>query len=229
MRHYRCAGLPECGGEVILDEEVSHHVLRVVGVPPGGQVTLFDGSGHVATGELCRVEGGRAVFFVGPPRRGLEHAPRWLVLGQPKGPALDQAIRMATELGVDCIQVVHADRSIARSDKRGRWLRVAEAAVGQCGRATVPTLKAPCSLTQALARLPEGMVPVLADPSAETTLDAAACSGPLALLVGPEGGWSQAECAGARSAGARGLRLGRWILRTDTAVAAVMARTAPAA
>lgn len=212
---------------MVLNEEVSHHVLRVVGVPPGGRVTLFDGSGRVAPAELCRVEGGRAVFLAGSPRQAAEQAQRWLLLGQPKGPALDQAVRMATELGVDHIQIVHAERSIARSDKRTRWTRVAAAAVGQCGRSTVPDLGSPCGLAEALTRLPADMVPVLADPSAETTLDDALCSGPLALLVGPEGGWSETECVVARAAGAEGLRLGRWVLRTDTAVAAVLSCTAP--
>lgn len=210
-----------------MDDEVSHHVLRVVGVAPGSSVTLFDGSGRVAEARLSHAEGGRAVFLAEAPTSSGFGAQRWLLLGQPKGPALDQAIRMATELGVDHIQVVHAERSIARSDKRARWSRVVEAAVGQCGRGTVPALGAPCGLVDALARLPPGMVPVLAHPGAETTISDDLCLGPLALLIGPEGGWSEPECEAARAAGARGVRLGSWVLRTDTAVAAVLARTEP--
>lgn len=209
-----------------LGEAESHHALRVVGVPPGGEVTLYDGSGWVAVATLARVEGGRALFEAAQPQRPVGGAERWLLLAQLKGPALDQAIRMATELGVAHVQVVHAARSIARSDKRARWQRVAEAAVGQCGRPGAPAMLAPCGLAEALARLPAGVVPVLAHPGATATLDPGLRAGPLALLIGPEGGWSDEERGLALQAGAVELRLGPWVLRADTAVAAALALAA---
>lgn len=223
MRRFPAPVLPDVQGEVVLDGATSHHLLRVVGIAPGERVELYAPDGRVVAARLVQAEDGRAVLETdGAPARPDAGPDRWLLLAQLKGAAFDTALRMATELGATAILPVRADRSVAKGDKRDRWRRVVAAAVQQCGRAGGPEVHAPQSLAAALDALPDEVVVFWCDPVADAAADAV--TGPAAVLIGPEGGWSEDEAAAARAAGARPLSLGRHVLRADTAVAAALAR-----
>jgi len=221
LRRFASPPLPVDGGRVQLETGPSHHLLRVTGIAPGEPVELFDGTGQAARAVLVGAQDGLAVLDADPPVLSDAGPARWLLLGLLKGGAQDTAIRMATELGVGHVVPVLADRSVARGDRRDRWSRVAAAAVAQCGRAAAPQLYAPVPLSAALAQLPADVQPVIALPGAPSAVPPA---GALAALVGPEGGWSDAEVALALEAGAVPLGLGGLVLRADTAVAAALAR-----
>ena len=219
LRRFASPPLPAAGGRVRLAPGPSHHLLRVTGIAPGESVELFDDAGQSATAMLVGADAGCAVLDAEVPETTQAGPARWLLLGLLKGSAQDTAIRMATELGVHHVLPVLAERSVARGDRRDRWARVAAAAVAQCGRAGAPQLHPPLSLADALARLPPDVQPVVALPGAPR---AALPPGPLAALVGPEGGWTAAEVAMAVDAGAIPMGLGRFVLRADTAVAAAL-------
>jgi 16S rRNA (uracil1498-N3)-methyltransferase len=221
LRRFASPPLPAGGGRVRLEAGPSHHLLRVTGIAPGEAVELFDALGQAARAVLVGAQAGLAVLDVEPPVQPEAGPARWLLLGLLKGGAQDTAIRMATELGVGHVVPVLAERSVARGDRRDRWARVAAAAVAQCGRAAAPQLHAPMPLAAALTQLPADVRPVIALPG---TALAPVPAGALAALVGPEGGWTDAEVAVAVDAGAVPLGLGGFVLRADTAVAAALAR-----
>jgi 16S rRNA (uracil1498-N3)-methyltransferase len=217
--------LPAEAGTVELSGDAAHHLLRVVGVAPGEAVELYTAGGLSVVARLDRVAGGRARLETEAAPAAVEGgAPeRWLLLARLKGPAFDTALRMATELGVTRILPVQAARSVARGDKRPRWGRVVASAVQQCGRAKAPLVDPPRGLAEALGLLPEGMACFVCVPGADRV---PVGMGDAAVLIGPEGGWTEAEVALAADAGAQRLGLGRWVLRADTAAAAALARLA---
>jgi 16S rRNA (uracil1498-N3)-methyltransferase len=208
---------------VQLQGEAAHHLLRVVGVAPGEAVELYAPDGQAVVARLAGVEHGAAVLHTegAPHTVGAGMPERWLLIARLKGPAFDTALRMATELGVSHILPVQAARSVAKGDKRPRWERVVGSAVQQCGRTQAPHIDPPRDLEGALAAVPAGTPCFVCVPGA--TLGPSV-PGPAAVLIGPEGGWTEAEVALARAEGAQPLGLGRWVLRADTAVAAALAR-----
>lgn len=204
-----------------LDAHASHHLLRVTGVARGERVRLIDAGGLEAEAELLEVEEGLAVLRSAPARPAPPSEEVWLLQGLVKHEAMDTLVRMATELGVTQLVPVLAERSVARGDRAARWVRIAEAAALQCGRAELPTVHEPLPLAAALGLLPPGLDRRVYVPGAPTRPPPA---GPCALLLGPEGGLSPAEVAEAIQGGFLPEGLGPRVLRADTAAAAVLAR-----
>ena len=220
MRRFWVSHLAAVGQEQRLGHQESHHLLRVTGVAPGEEVELFDGLGGRAAGVLERVEEGIAVLSVCEQLGADPTLPVWLLLAQLKRPAFDLALRMGTELGVAEILPVSARRSVVKGERRDRWERVLKAAATQCGRASLPGIQEPMSLQAALESLPGSIPRFLALPGADPVPRP---KGPVAVLVGPEGGWTPEEQELALAAGARPLGLGRFTLRADTAAVAALA------
>jgi len=220
VRRFLAKELAREGECLSLGSAESHHLLRVTGIAPGEHVELFDGSGRSCRAELVSVEGGEAVLRVVtyletsiPDRNVL------LLMAQLRASTMDGVLRMATELGVSGIQVVQAERCVAQGDKRDRWVRVVTAATGQCGRADVPVVPVPVSMEKALSQ--EQATRLICVPGAPV---APAPDGDVAILVGPEGGFTDAEVSQATAMGWTPVGLGASILRADTAAIAALVR-----
>ncbi len=221
LRRFPAPPLPAAPGATLaLDPLVSHHALQVTRLGRGERVELYDGD-RVARAALTEVAGGVAIFtLLEAPTAPAAPRPLWLLLARLKGPAFDTALRMATELGATDLRVVDADHAVPRGERADRWERVLAAAAQQCGRPGPPRLHPPTRLDAALGALPPGVQPAVCVPGAPPE---GAPAGPVAVCVGPEGGWSARELQAAGAAGAIPVGLGRWVLRADTAVAAALA------
>jgi 16S rRNA (uracil1498-N3)-methyltransferase len=213
-----------------LPEPIAHHAVNVLRLGSGASLTLFDGSGGEYAATLVRAEKraatARIECFVDVERE----SPLALTLahGIAAGDAMDAAVRKATELGVVSIQPLVTARSAPfsqgeRGERRvAHWRQVAVAACEQCGRNRVPSVPAPRRLDEWLAAWrgrgivfsPEAQQSVAALPRPDV---------PLALLIGPEGGFEAREIDAALRARFHAARLGPRVLRTDTAAAAGLA------
>lgn len=142
--------------------------------------------------------------------------PLTVVFAPPKGDRPEWAVRKMTELGVDRIVPLLADRSVVRwsgdraSGPLARLRRVAREAAMQSRRVRLPEVEEPCSF-EAVATRPGA---VLAVPGGEPP-----SLGHPVVIVGPEGGWSPEE----EAAGLPTLGLGPGVLRTETAAVAAVA------
>ena len=216
MRRFRVDDLP-ASGELLLDRESSHHLLTVLRIRRGERVELFDGSGRAAQAELLGIEEDRAhMNLVETPRQLQPAGEAYLIIGIPKGQAMDAAVRMATEAGATVIQPVVTQRSVARGDRGERWTRIATSAAQQCGRAELPRVQPLCSLAEALDAVPSDIQRFVAMPGAKASVPPHRGA---AILVGPEGGLTEREVALAQSKGWAPIALGPWVLRADTAAA----------
>jgi 16S rRNA (uracil1498-N3)-methyltransferase len=209
--------LPEPGSAQPLERDASHHLLVVCRHPRGEALVLFDGEGLEVDAVLSGVERELAwVTVTSAPRQVVEGPALHLLLALPKGPALDNALRMAVEVGATHLHPVTTERTVPKGDHRDRWERIAAGAARQCGRAVLPVVSALAPLQGAAAGLPASIDRRVAVPQAET---GGRATGPAALAVGPEGGFTPGEVEWLLAAGWTAVGLGPWVLRVDTAVA----------
>ncbi|MDW8365966.1 MAG: RsmE family RNA methyltransferase, partial [Abditibacteriales bacterium] len=145
----------------------------------------------------------------------------------PKGQKMDLIVQKCVELGVGRIVPMVTGRTVVHLEEKEaarqhRWQKIAEEAAAQCGRTQVPEVTAPQTLTEALGMCAEVDACLLLDESEQTTrlrdaLNALPPVKHIALLVGPEGGFSPSEVQTAHRYGAQSVSLGPRILRTETA------------
>jgi 16S rRNA (uracil1498-N3)-methyltransferase len=185
------------------------------GLAVGDVLTLFSGNGGEYAAMLVRVDKrGAAVRIVAfdPVER---ESPLAVTLAQSVAgnDAMDYAVRKAVELGVTAVQPLITTRSAPlpageRTEKRlAHWRQVSIAACEQCGRNRVPEIAAPQTFSVWLAAW-EGSGLVLTAGAATSLAAAAQPAAPIALLVGPEGGFTEREVDAADAAGFLGVRLG---------------------
>ena len=135
-------------------------------------------------------------------------------------PALELVLSRCTEVGAFAFHVVQAERSMARGAKTERWNTICREAAMLAGRLKVPRVEGPSTLDQVVSTAADAVLLVR---GASTHLADLSEPRDLTLLVGPEGGWTDAEFAGAHAGGFREASLGKLILRTETAVVAALA------
>ncbi|QDK97183.1 16S rRNA (uracil(1498)-N(3))-methyltransferase [Acinetobacter tandoii] len=210
--------------QIELTETVFHHWCKVLRAQVGDQATLFNGQGGEYQVELTEVAKKSAtvqVLTFNPANR--TPAIRTL-LGQvmSKGDRMDYAIQKAVELGVSEIQLLTSERCEMRlkydrdQKKLDHWQGIAIAACEQCGMNIVPKILAPLSLEKWLASELPATKLVLA-PNKDETDPLTQASQNIALLIGPEGGLSEAEIQAANEVGFMNWCIGERVLRTETA------------
>ena len=227
--------VPDLTGERIdLPPDEAHHALHVLRLHPGAAVELFDGRGGSADGTVAEADRRRIsvdVEHLHPvqPRS----APQvHLAFAVPKGKRLDWLLEKTTELAAASVQAVTFERSVAGKAeltpaKRHRWEGHCIAAAKQCGLQFLPDIRPPVEVGEFLAAPGEALRLLGATgPDAAPAREALAGyvpPQPVVLLVGPEGGLTDAEHAAACEAGFQAVRLGGTTLRTETAAIALLA------
>lgn len=224
------------GATVEITGDEARHAVRVSRLRVGETILVGNGAGILAHGEVTAAERDRFALRV-TEIQTVEAPETKLVLAQAlaKGDRDERAVEQATEFGVDGILPWEADRSVSRwgTEKavRGteKWQRISREAAKQSLRAWVPTVHAPHRTAEltALARTPESAVLVL-HPRGSVRLSAWAgqvetVPQTIFLVVGPEGGISDAELEQFEAAGAHIVQLGDTVLRTSSAGPAALA------
>ena len=206
-------------GSLELDEGSSHHLTAVLRVRPGESVGATDGRGGFVP----------CVFRLGARRRGGLEAVGPVVVSPPRSPAVtvgfvpvkgdrpDWAVQKLTELGVDRIVLLSSALAVVRWEgprlrsHLDRLERVARSAVMQSRQVWLPSVSGVVSVREMLG---DASGVALSDQSGEA-MGASVST----VLVGPEGGWSEAELALAAEEG-RVVGLGSTVLRAETAAVA---------
>lgn len=228
------------GGRVVLTGDEHRHVARVLRARPGDALTLFDGAGTEIEARILTVGPREAELELGARRTDGAAAAAvaiTLLVAVPRGERMDWLVQKTTELGVARIVPVSTARSVARPEaaRRPRWEKIAQEAARQCGRADVPRIDDPLDLAVALAAtdLPPRRL-ALWEGERTRSLGAAlaedqAAATPVAILIGPEGGFAAEEVAAAERAGFAAVGLGPRILRVETAAVVAVALVQAAA
>ncbi len=220
-------------GELELDPLEAHHAVAARRLQPGDPVVLFDGAGCEGIAEVCVTNSRRFAVRVRAVRTVPRSACRALTVAvaPPKQARQDELVEKCTELGVTAIQPLCTERCVATPDGRRleRWRRVSIAAAKQSGQAWLPDIREPVPLPTLLSGAGGAFeLILLADlsPSA-SPLPAVLrrkCRARTVLgLIGPEGGFSDAERQLLLSCGAQAVRITPTTLRVETAAIALAA------
>lgn len=213
------------GAELELEEAARRHLVQVLRGRPGERFVAFNGQGGEYELELSVVEKRRAMARVLRFVEVDRESPRETILvqGVSRGERMDWTLQKAVELGVSRVVPVLTERcnvNLAgdRSGKRlEHWRGVVRSACEQSGRTRVPVVEEARPLAQWWAADIAAHRWVL-DPIAAGSFPAGPWRpGAVSLVVGPEGGLSPEEIALGSESGARPVRLGRRILRSETA------------
>ncbi len=213
-----------------LPDTVHRHAVQVLRLRPGSVIRLFDGKGLEFQAELTQVEKRHSQVQLMTAIENQSESPLNITLlqGVSRGERMDFAIQKAVELGVSTIVPVVTERCNVqlkqdRAQKRlDHWQGVLISACEQSGRACLPELAAVTTLDAALAGSTDELKLVL-NPRATQSFNDLPQPQTLSLLIGPEGGLSEAELDLAAQHGFTALQFGPRILRTETAAVAALA------
>lgn len=233
------------GSTVVLGGEKAQHITKSLRMSPGERVTLCDGEG---TDHLCVIDSvGREVTLTVEESRPSAGEPPYRAViyqGLSKGDRFDTVVQKSVECGAYSIVPVQTERAtvrLSREDchkKNVRWQRIAESAAEQCGRGIVPQMGGLATFAEAIAAAKEADLALFCyeneDGVTLRTLleDFAGSRGggvpTIAVIIGPEGGFSDREAALAKETAAeyahfRSVSLGSRILRTESAAPFVLA------
>ncbi|MGH3995181.1 MAG: 16S rRNA (uracil(1498)-N(3))-methyltransferase, partial [Pseudonocardiaceae bacterium] len=205
--------LPPEGTETILDGPEGRHAATVRRLRPGERLVLTDGCGELAVCEV--LETGRDRLRLHVLRRQTAPAPVLRVtLAQAliKGERGELAVELATEAGVDAVLPWRADRCVARwqegpraAKALSRWRETARQAAKQARRAWFPEVAEPVDTTVLGQRCTAAAECLVLHEAATESLALVPlpAEGELVLVVGPEGGITEAELATLTAAGGR--------------------------
>jgi 16S rRNA (uracil1498-N3)-methyltransferase len=228
---FYCREVLSPGAHIDLPAPVARHAVRVLRLPPGTAVVLFDGRGGEYDARIERIERDRVVAALGAWRDVERESGLAVTLIQAvqAGEKMDYTVQKAVELGVSQIVPVDSRRSVTRlSGERAarrvaHWQGVAAAACEQCGRNQVPQLAPLEKLENWLARPANGTLRLILAPDAEQALVDLPPVTNVQMLIGAEGGLDPQEIVAAQQVGFKAVRMGPRILRTETAGLAALA------
>jgi 16S rRNA (uracil1498-N3)-methyltransferase len=230
--------LAEPGATLLLTGDEARHAAAARRLHDGDTLWLFDGHGGIARATLLRTTARGGTLELRIEERRTEPPPRpaiHIACALPKGDRQQVLLDMATQLGMTRFTPLDCTRSVVRpgANSPARWRKICLEACKQSRRLYLPTIEASSTLPDvARHAAAEGNQVWLAHPAAQAVSVTAAISqrvNDVTLLVGPEGGFTEAEIKLAVAAGARPLTLGTSILRIETAAVALVAAFALAA
>lgn len=215
------------GLQIALDGNQAHYLSRVMRVAQGDTVILCDDATGEWAARVTETDKRNVTLESVKLLRPREEVPDfWLCAALLKKDRFDMVLEKATELGVARIQPVVTRRCVADKLNLDRARTVVTEAAEQCARTALPEVAEPVKLDAFLRDWPADRALFFADEEGGKPAADAFCynEGPAALLVGPEGGFDDAERAAIRALpNATAITLGPRILRGETAAIAATA------
>ncbi|KXG78518.1 Ribosomal RNA small subunit methyltransferase E [Fervidicola ferrireducens] len=216
--------------------EDAHHIANVLRMGKGDDLQISNGRDTVCKAQIVEVLfGGKKIKVKIIEKNNFEmRGPRiTLFQGVPKGQKFDFILQKNTELGVAEFVPVITKRTVVEIDRKKmksrteRWQKIVKEAAKQCRRPDLPKVHGPVDFDECVAALkkyPLVLVPweeerkIFLKPFLSSFSEKIR---EIAVLIGPEGGFSEDEIKKARESGAVTVSLGKRILRTETAGFAV--------
>ncbi|WP_309123029.1 16S rRNA (uracil(1498)-N(3))-methyltransferase [Paenibacillus sp.] len=219
--------------KAIVRGDDAHHLMRVMRAAPGDKVIVSDGANRECLAEVVELYKENVLLKL-LEERPMEGEPKldvWIAQSLPKGDKLETVIQKGTEIGATAFLPFASARTIVQYDAKkeakrlDRWRKIAKEAAEQAHRSKVPDVRDAMRWSDVLSAAERAQLALLCyekesgrqlkDALREAKLDPA--RGPVLVIVGPEGGFTEEEAAEAERRGCVAVSLGRRILRTETA------------
>lgn len=218
--HHFIGPLEVAGDEVrVVDTKVIHHIKDVLKIVVGEKIILADGEGAEFLVRVGTLTDDVVIGHI------LEQAQDWrprtpvtLYAAILKRDSFEFLVEKTTELGVSAIAPFISERTVKLGLNEERLKRISTEAAEQSEQSIVPELRESVPLSSALAQAKDSQIYFFAQDGKELhEIDVPPAGRPIALFIGPEGGFTPTEVAEARAAGAVVVSLGKTMLRAETA------------
>ncbi|PAJ74916.1 16S rRNA (uracil(1498)-N(3))-methyltransferase [Pseudoalteromonas sp. NBT06-2] len=228
--HIYQAGKISLNQTLDLCSDAAGHITRVLRMGVGDKISLFNGQGGEYLCELSAVSKKSASVTVNKFNDKNVESPLNIHLGQgiSRGDKMDFTIQKSVELGVKEITPIFTERCGVKLNgdrlekKHQQWQKIAISAAEQSGRNFITKIHAPIKIESWLDQ-PSDELKITLHPRAEHSIKT--ISNPikgLRFIIGPEGGFTEAEMLLTKSSGFMDIRLGPRVLRTETAALTVL-------
>lgn len=208
--------------------EENRHLAAVLRLKPGEQVEIMPNDGYIHRCELVSVSKTQSVAAIRASRFVPKRSQITLYMALIMADRMDWVVQKATELGVERIVPFVSEFCTVKDkgNKADRLHRICVSAAKQSGRATVPQISKTLDFYELCSELKTHGQVVLAyeeeRQNAKAVLPELDRAAPIGLVVGPEGGFCEAEAHELIACGARSVSLGSNILRAETAGVALI-------
>lgn len=212
------------GATLQLDAPQANYLGNVLRLGAGASLLVFDGISGEWLARIGEAGKKRMTLVVERKTREPETIPDlWLAFAPVKRAQTDWLVEKATELGAARLIPVMTQRTVVERVRVDRLESIAIEAAEQCGRTRLPEIAEPLPLRRFIEERDPNRRLYFADESGGDPLTETFTEGPAAILVGPEGGFTDEERAFVRGVGAAAISLGPRILRAETAALAALA------
>ncbi len=219
------------GQEIALEPTASRHLIQVLRLRPGANLELFNGNGcsYQARLELATKKHVKVQILSSSDPESEPILDIHLYISISKGERMDLAIQKSVELGVGSITPLFSQYGVVKlkgerlQKRQQHWHQVMISACEQSGRCRLPAMHDSIELEKLLEKPAYGLNLVLNHRAETNLVEFDPPEEGINLLVGPEGGLSEAEILAAQNTGFHGVRLGPRVLRTETAPLAAIA------
>ena len=232
MHHFFVEPSKIQGNHIFIDGPDVNHIRNVLRMNPGEEVNVTDGTGEKVY--RCAIasigEDTVELNIMWAQEKGMELPSKiYLFQGLPKSDKMELIIQKAVELGVYEIIPMATARAVVKLDQKKaaakvkRWQAISESAAKQSKRLLIPEVKEPVKFSEALklaSDLDVRLIPYELAEGMDGTrriIQSVKPGQSVAVFIGPEGGFEEAEVELAKEAGFQAITLGRRILRTETA------------
>jgi 16S rRNA (uracil1498-N3)-methyltransferase len=226
---------PELGESertITLVGEEARHAVAVRRIRVGEEISITNGQGLIATCDVVSIANKPPSLDLSIRELKANPAPRTvhLAAAMPKGDRQRVLLDMVTQVGISEFTPLLCERSVSRENEKAqeRWQRICLEAMKQSRRAWLPNINPSVDLTSFIDSLPKDRVLCCASAEGQDILGMTSIESEvgIAIVVGPEGGFTENEIGYLQKAGALEFNLGDGILRTETAavVAAALIR-----
>jgi len=209
-----------------LPPDQSHYLTGVMRLDAGSEIEIFNGTSEAWVASITRAHRKQTEVTpvrVAGPFQSLSNL--WLLFAPIKKARTDFIVEKATELGVSKIIPVFTEFTNAERLRTDRLRAHAIEAAEQCGGTAIPEVLEPQKLREALSNWPDDRHLFFADEATAGDAAKELPKGPAAILIGPEGGFSEAERKWLHGLeNLHVLHLGQRILRADTAAVSAITR-----
>ncbi len=215
--------------QIKLDGQQAHYLSKVLRLKANASLILFNGDGYEYKSLITEIDKHNITLEIQEAAASSSESPLHSILGLglSRGERMDIAIQKSTELGVSEIAPLFTEFSEVKlqgerlQKKITHWRMVAINACEQSGRNKPPKVHPPQTLTSWCSNI-DCELKLVFEPDTRQKLPSEEATSEVALLVGPEGGFSEKELDVAASNGFKAVRLGPRVLRTETAPIAAL-------
>lgn len=215
--------------DIVLDTIAGQHLVKVLRLREGSELILFDGLGCSFNATLTGSNPKSVSVSIAKAIQEQTESPLSIHLGlaMSKGERMDYAIQKSVEAGVTQITPMLTENTVVKLDDKRKqtrlahWQGISRHACEQSGRIMLPRINPIADLTELITGSNE-QIKLILDTQSATSLgiiDSKPTS--ICVLIGPEGGFSEAETGLARQNGFLPILLGPRIFRTETAAVAI--------